>query len=347
MINLTSQKKISFYTKASLVPKGKNHATILFPFYGNYETNQVDTDFGRFDEYTREGDRLFSITDSPEACDFFLLPFEFSFEPEDVKESQSFALEAEKFNKKVIIFFNSDSFEQIPIYNSIVFRTSFYKSNQKKNEFSVPGWSRDFGFFKTKTKKSVLPTVSYCGYVDYLNFSDRFNWWRLFRKYTGRANVVNEYGPILRGKAVRKLVSDNRIDANFIIRQGFWAGGMDKKMARKQYVENMHSCDYALVARGAGNFSYRLYEVLSCGKIPIFINSDCVLPFDNIIDWKKYVIWIEENQVDQIAQKLLDFHAGISDEEMIEKKLLSRKLYDEWICPLAFFNNIHKCLKPI
>jgi len=336
--------KISFYTKASLIPEGKKHITLLFPFFGNYETNKEDTDFGRFDAYSKEGAAFFSLTDSPETCDFFLLPFEFSFLPEHVLLAQKFAAEAEKINKKVVVFFNSDSSEDIPIANVIVFRTSFYKTTQKKNEFAFPGWSCDFQFSQIISSKTLNPSISYCGYVDYLNLFERFNWWRLYRKVFGKMNDTSKVGTEIRGKAVRKLLANKQIQSNFIIRKGFWAGGMNKQLARKQYIENMYSADYALVVRGAGNFSYRLNEVLSCGKIPVFINTDCVLPYDELIDWKKYVVWIEEKDIELIAIRLIEFHQKMSVEELKKRKEECRMLYENWLSPVGFFSKMHNCL---
>ena len=36
--------------------------------------------------------------------------------------------------------------------------------------------------------------------------------------------------------------------------------------------------------RGAGNFSYRFYETLMMGRIPILVNTDCVFPFEDKVD---------------------------------------------------------------
>ncbi|MBA3971967.1 MAG: exostosin family protein, partial [Bacteroidetes bacterium] len=306
------KNKISLYTQLSLIPEGKVHATILNPFAGNFEADANDPEYGRFDEYTSNGQELFSLTDTPVEADFFLLAFEFSFVEEHVNYAKQFSEMAKEYGKKLLIFFNSDSAEPIPIENCIVFRTSFFKSLQKNNEFAIPGWSVDFmkskGIRNLDNSFSNQPSISYCGYVDYLSFTKRFSIEKVIAKLKNRSSIVKEIGPGLRGKAVRKLLKSNQIKTNFIIRNGFWAPGMDKKKARQEYMDNILQSDYALVARGGGNFSYRLYEVLSCGRIPVFINTDCVLPFDTIIDWKNYVVWIEETDIAAIAERLIEYH---------------------------------------
>jgi hypothetical protein len=140
---------------------------------------------------------------------------------------------------------------------------------------------------------------------------------------------------------VRRLQKDSRIETDFIIRGGFWAAGIsDKHAARKVYIENILASPYALVARGAGNFSYRLYEVLSCGRIPVFIDTDCVLPFDEFIDWHSYGVWLDSSAVNDLPERLLAFHQQISPAEFELQQLRCRKLYEDYIRPEAFFRAI-------
>jgi hypothetical protein len=142
----------------------------------------------------------------------------------------------------------------------------------------------------------------------------------------------------LRGLAVRTLKLDPRVKMNFIRRKGF-SGGCDEA-TRREYLFNMVESDYALVIRGAGNFSYRLYEVMSCGRIPVFIDTDCVLPFDGILDWKKYCVWVDASDVVTLGDKILEFHEKISATEFEEMQLSIRRIYEEWLCPTGYFKNI-------
>lgn len=341
--------KITLYTDRSFLPEGKKYTTLLFPFWGNPETDKNDSDYGRFDEYTAKGKDFFSLTDDPQSADYFLLPYEFSFLKNDMIKSEQLEELAKKHNKKIIVFFNSDSDQDIPVENAIVFRTSFFKSSRKANEFAFPGWSIDFMKLKEKNEsnegsKPEKPSISYCGYIDHFSYNEVFSISNLIKKIKSRWKSADKIGPAIRGKAVRLMVKDKRITTNFIIRNGFWAPGMDKKQARNEYVDNIFRSDYALVARGAGNFSYRLFEVLSCGKIPVFINTDSVLPFDHIIDWKKYMVWIDEKDINQIAGKLVSFHERLSDREFGELKKNCRNLYEEWVSPSGFFSGLYKCL---
>lgn len=339
-------KKLKIYTEKSWLPQGKNPVILLYPFWGKVAEPAGDPDNGRFDDYMRQGSDFFELADSPGQSDVLLLPFEYAVDTESRKVIDQVSHIAVKLQKKVLVFYNTDFSIPVEVKNSIVFRTSFYKSTQKKNEHAFPGWSRDFwtsyaqGPFQA-LKKESSPEISYCGYIDYLHRSELSLKQQIKKLVKGVPAGMYEVGPYLRGRAVRKLRKDKRIKTSFVIRKGFWAEGLsDKEAARKEYAGNMLQSPYALVARGAGNFSYRMYEVLSCGRIPVFINTDCVLPFDDTINWKKHCLWIEQKDLDTIAEKLLEFHQSTSEIMFSELQFSNRKLYEEMISPVGFFRNL-------
>jgi hypothetical protein len=123
------------------------------------------------------------------------------------------------------------------------------------------------------------------------------------------------------------------------------AGNVDARAmqkVRREYVENMVESDYILCARGAGNFSYRLYETLSCGRIPVFIDTDCVLPYEFAIDWRDYVVWVDERDVDNVAERVVEFHERLSEQEFRELQQECRRLWETHIAPQGFFANFHR-----
>ena len=89
-----------------------------------------------------------------------------------------------------------------------------------------------------------------------------------------------------------------KINTSFIKRKYYW--GRDKKSKnnkealRHDFFNNIISTDYTVCVRGTGNFSARLYETLALGKIPIFFNTDSVLPFNEKIDWNDHMVVIPQ-----------------------------------------------------
>src|SRR5919108_319285 len=143
--------------------------------------------------------------------------------------------------------------------------------------------------------------------------------------------------PRARAEALRRLATSNRVATNFLVRRSFLggaikAGNVDAKtmqQVRREYVENMVESDYVLCARGAGNFSYRLYETLSCGRIPVFVDTDCVLPYEWVIDWRAHCVWVDAGELGQIGPRVLEFHESLSDDDFVELQRRCRELWEE------------------
>lgn len=316
---------------------------MLAPFLGFTETPDDDPDNGRFNDYLENSKGLFELVDNPGDCEIAVYPHEFNGTVENLSQIREIAHTLKQLNKKLLLFYNADDDTRLEIENTFVFRTSLYKSRQNAFEFALPGWSVDFKkYFPGETisilQPETMPTVSYCGYIDN---SSRGIKERIKSFLKPKPATQEEKAKYRRGETCRRLIANENVATDFIIRTGFWAQGMrDKNAARLEYAQNMISSLYGIVTRGGGNFSYRMYEMLSCGRIPLFINTDCVLPFDDEINWKDHVVWIEEKDLFSIDKLLLDFHLSKSQEELIALQKKNRKLYEEFISPLGFHKSM-------
>ncbi len=331
---MEKSKKIRIYTSMDYLFPNQKHTFLLNPYWGDSDVDGEE-DYGRFSDYSSKGRGLFDITKLEEA-QVIVCPGEWRADNPKILELYNIACER---NLPFIIFFNNDSDEAIFLDKTIIFRTSLFRSKRKKNEFAFPAWSVDFiknyndGKLRLKTK-TALPVVAYTGYIDYANLGGMIE----FGLKRIMARNKNSYiGAELRGKAIRKMASDHRLNCKFIFRNGF-LGGCASDL-RREYAENMLSADYVLVARGAGNFSYRFYETLSCGKIPVFLDTDCALPFDDMINWHDYCVWIDAKEVSRIGDRIVEFHESISEKKFIDLQKNIRALYEEWISPYGFYKN--------
>ena len=341
---------MKLFANRHILPEKKEYISLLYPFWGMIPEIQGSSDQGRFDDYAAQGRNIFTIVESLADADAVVLPFEWRSRKQwgenyerNLQAASDLAAEASRFGKKLIIFFNNDSEEPVPVENSIVFRTSFSRSCRQANEFAMPGWSVDFlvrylgGELIVRPKQSI-PVVGYCGYVDYdFSLPQSLLMYGL-RRLGGRKIKA---GAALRGRAVRGLRKEKRLKLDYIYRADFKGGCGERE--RVEYVQNMTGCDYALVTRGVGNFSYRLYEVMSCGRIPVFVDTDCVLPFDHLIDWKKYCIWVDAAEIEALGEKIVAFHERITPDEFEGLQQSIRKLYEEWLSPTGFYRSIWRC----
>jgi len=309
-----------------------------------------DPDQGRFAGFVSQGGDLFSLGKTPSEADCAIFPLEWqqAGHPDLPMIEEAYRAFRREIGDdlKAVVFFNNDSDEMLSFEGpTVVFRTSFSGSTRQPTEHALPGWSVDFlekyfgGELPLQKTKRSQPVVGYCGYVDYDHRS-------LIAKAQGvlkNAAGMTQPHERLRGKAVRLLCGEkNRLRADVVIRNGFWGGGCADP--RRQYVDNIAACDYALVARGRGNFSYRLYEILSCGKIPVFVNTDCVLPYDRWIDYRDLFVWVEERDLDRIVDIVAEFHESKSEAELVERQQHLRHVYQQWLSPVGFHKNLWRLL---
>ncbi|HVP81267.1 MAG TPA: exostosin family protein [Thermodesulfobacteriota bacterium] len=339
-------KVLKLYTQRRLLKNPDDYISLLYPFWGFIPEKNNSMDKNRFKEYSIEGKTFFIITDNIDSSDAVLSPIAYE-RPGGKETAVELSKIAGKKGKKLILFFNSDSDEDISIENVIIFRTSFYQSSRKKNEFSLPGWSDDYikVYFHGRPQiriKNEIPVIGYCGYTDNMIKSIEFK-----LNYLRGTYPISRYYNFqsLRGRAVRYLSDHKNIKGNFIIRQTFPEEQKSPIELKMDFINNLINSDYALVTRGMGNFSYRFYEILCCGRIPLFINTDAVLPYDKFIDWKKHIVWIEDKDLKHIGDILFDFHKNISPDKFHDLQINLRNIYEEWISPSGFYKNLWRCIK--
>jgi hypothetical protein len=289
-----------------------------------------------FGDFLSHGGELFELTDDPEAADYFLPPC--GWQEGGSPQANRMAELASRHRKPMLVFFNSDSEEMIPFDEATIFRTSMQASTARPNELAWPAWTcdvlRTYGTGRVEPRdKTSRPTVGYCGYVDYRNVVERVQ-----RTLRGQIAPWSK----LRGEAVRTLKASADVDTRFVLRRRF--GGNAGAMEREQYARNMLACDYALVARGRGNFSFRLYEAMSAGAIPVFIDTDCRLPFDDRIPYRELFVYVPVQDVHCIADYLLAFHSRHDTESLILHRQRIRTTFDEYLAPLAFHRRLSELL---
>lgn len=343
---------MKIFSDRSYLPPGKGHIVMLYPFWGKNPEDPRDPSSGRFDRYTEIGGRFFQMT-SLEEANFAVFPGAWEHvadNPEILALAERFIETARAVGKPTVLFFCSDSDEKVPYTSTIVFRTSLYHSQREPTEFSMPAWSEDFvhkwlGGRLLIRQKRHKPVVGFCGAAASFDRSWKTILKNALKRALRRLRRLPPHGGYLRAKALRLLQENPYIETNFILRDRFYGGAKDnltRQQLRLEYVHNMVGSDYILCVRGVGNFSYRLYETLCSGRIPVFVNTDCVLPYDFLIQWKKYCVWVEEHEVDKIAERVVEFHERLSPSDFVELQHACRKLWEEWLSPEGFFANFYR-----
>lgn len=360
---LSDPRKLKVYSdRRSFMSAGQRHAQALFPFWGVVQKPTAGIQSSRFDVWAQEGQQWFTMT-SLEDCDVAIVPAEVGDWSSMKEGSLRFISHAAAANKPAALFFFSDSQEPLNVDNCHVFRTSLDDRTRQACEYALPAWSEDFvkeywnGELPLRQKGEV-PVVGFCGQPGPLDLSQRI---KLVPRFIVNS-MISLIGPhahkqrlrqrrveegdypgldpsYIRVAAIRALARNPRVKTNFLFKRGYFniTTIESQQLVRQDLLTNTMNSDYVLCARGQGNFSYRLYETLCSGRIPVLVNTHCVLPFEDKLDWKSFSVWVEADDVGNIGHKVAEFHAALSPEAFMALQKRCREVWEEWISPEGFF----------
>lgn len=284
--------------------------------------------------------QFFNLVEKPEEADYFLIPHNF-FYIKNQDYLDKFISLSREYNKKILIFCYGDSDSDINIPNGIIFRTSQYAYKRKTNEIIMPAIADDLlgGEQITVRNKSLKPVVGFNGWANYESFYRRIieNIKLLSKKNSG----FRKRGLMFRIEAIKYLSKSNSISQNFIILNSFSGNEKTRKIdpdiLRRQYIKNILESDLCLAVKGDGNFSIRFYEILSLGRIPLFVDTDSTLPLEDIVDYKSFIFRVDSKNIKEIAQLCREFYDKMSESEFKEKQQKARLAFENYLRADKYF----------
>ena len=266
----------------------------------------------------------------------------------------------EKYKLKVFAFVSGDFGKDFLNYKNITFfRMNGYRSRFRKNNIGFPATLSDqykILFKKNRIpiyKKPIIPKIGFCGHatnskIVYLHQTFnllRENLERFIEDPLRKDYEVFFQSASFRYRVLKKIEKNKSLKTNFIFREKYRAGAKNSKSKIEttlEYYKNILTSNYIICLRGSGNFSIRFYETLMMGRIPVLIDTDCILPFVNMINWKEHVVWVDLVNINNISQIILDFHSNLSDNDFRELQLKNRKLWLEKLNPSYTLKNLMK-----
>ena len=145
----------------------------------------------------------------------------------------------------------------------------------------------------------------------------------------------------MRKKILNSLNKNKKIKTNFNMRSKFAAGSLGlNKQLRSEFIKNILSSDYALCFRGSGNYSLRFYETLCLGRIPLFINTNCKLPFEDKIDWRAICLWVEFKDINYLSDIILEHHNALSEKRFQDQQIYCREIWNKYLSKEGFCEHL-------
>ena len=336
-------------------------APILQPLLGEEVRRPGATSWdGRFDAYASRAASLFELTSIDDA-DCVILPGDWYWvrgtswrsgrQQELVERVRPLYERSREARKRVVIFFTGDrSCDRIPFRDAHVFRESVFGSRLSPRDHPMPAFHEDLvthhcaGSLVARTWRP-RPTVGFCGLARPKPVWRRAVGLAAYHVMVGlherRIDPSPYLGEVLRSDAVRRLEQSADIDTNFVLRDSkvFFrdADTRDLVDVRTEYVENLRDSDYVLCVRGSGNYSYRLYEAMCMGRVPVIVDTDLALPFSDVVDWQRLTVWVDRRQVDQLPERIQEFHSRLTPSEFVALQHSLRELWLERLSPAGFF----------
>lgn len=305
---------------------------------------------------------LFEAVSAPDRADIHLLAMKWPHYVELGRVDQALsAVEVARRAKRPIAVFSGGDFEaNFPATGAgiHVFQASAYRSRRTTSNHAIPAFIEDPLAerggeieFRNGGNRAV---VGFCGQagaslarhaVRLARNKLRRARWRLGRERWEPPPLEHTW---FRQRVLDAFAHSPAIETRFVLRAKYRAGvHTDRRndasdRARREFLDNVLGTDYTVSMRGGGNFSVRFYEALAMGRIPAFIDTDCVLPFQDQLDWRQYTAWIDEADIADAGRIVAESHARRSASEFRELQRECRHIWLERLTPDGFYRHFQE-----
>jgi hypothetical protein len=302
---------------------------------------------------------IVEFVDYPKEAQFMMLPHTFirlhQGERGYLKEAEDLA---RRNNLKTIIFAYGDSHLDINFFNSIVFRTTKYKDTISDNEIIIPPFVEDLGkqFGINYIEKSNIPNIGFAGMTslptvkEEIKYKIKIFFSSLNELCLGRKEYERR-GLYFRRKAL-KVLSESKVETHTLLtheRKSFSAAIStiqgSPNTVRREFVDLIKNSHLPLVIRGNGNYSLRFFEVLSLGRVPLFIDTDTPLPLEDEIDYDSFMLRVNYKNIHKLNEIVVDFWENTSEEKFNEMQKKARCVFENSLRVDVFYKDFFDSVK--
>lgn len=331
---------VRFYINKKYLSSGASIIPLLFPFFGQAIKprmlfwNEVFTKHG-YD--TKE----YGFIDDISQSDAVIIPFHYgAMKKYDPKLLAIMTKEAIGAGKPIIAEQTGDYEEEVDLPRVIVLRSWRDRTRLKKNDIIMPAYTEDLleNYYHSQLdirQKGTKPAVGFTGWAKI----DLTKTPYLFLEYLYfllAGNLSSSHkGIFIRTKAVSFLLADPRVETKFILRPTYSGHldmiSLDPSTARREFMENIRSTDYTLCIRGSTNYSIRFFETLSLGRMPLYVDTDGVLPLESIINYEDIIVDLKQSELSNIGEIMAKFHQKMTSLEFIQRQKKAREVFEKYL----------------
>ena len=304
----------------------------------------------------------FCLVDKPVQADIAVLPMTWNhyLNRGELQRAVAFIHAAQRVGRPVLSYVSGDEGVTVPLgFGDVyVIRASGRRSRSTNRQLSQPVFFDDPlkhypEMAEGEGQRSVVssqwpvvncvPSIGFCGQasVNALKLiADVLRaCLRNLSYYAGwRLHQPQPFYPtsLLRARAMRVLARSPLVVTRFIARSQYRAGANDTDTLERtatEFYANIASTDYTLCVRGGGNFSKRFYETLAVGRIPVLVDTDCLLPFESVLKWGDYIVRVPAGELANLPKAVAGHFSAHGSSGLAELKRRCRKL---WEAKLAF-----------
>lgn len=245
-------------------------------------------------------------------------------------------------SKRILVTF-LNCLECHPYQGEILFASATYR-DKKETSIPTPPWLYDLGE-KVSIPKPSIPTVGFVGNIEYpsrlnslilryIKFSDSMVNWMACNLFInrnlnlGRRRLIAR---LVRKKIIKEVRKAKNLQISVIERKGdfFTLPLAERNRQRAEYIENIEKNAYILAMRGDDNSCYQLGEVMSAGRIPVFIDTNRSLPELKGMKWEDFCVIVPFSEVHRIGDYVQAFHDKLSEDDFAEVCRKSRAAFEQ------------------
>jgi hypothetical protein len=155
----------------------------------------------------------------------------------------------------------------------------------------------------------------------------------LLFSFMGRGGNPAREG-VLRQKHPRAIVEDTSL-VNY-----FGDQTAEIERGKRRYAEVIARSKFVLCPRGAGTSSFRVFETMAAGRVPVIVSDEWVPPAGPV--WDECAVFIPEAQIDRVGA-ILESHEA----RFPAMAAAARRAWEDWFAQDALFHRMTEALADI